>query len=216
MAQDSRIESQIEQETRKFFRPIENEFFYQRIQLELQERIILQKLNDNSMDDFFLRFWKIDQSLPKELILKLSSMLPFVKDIVGDFTMTANCLGAILGEEVTYKICYTSEPPGYTVDKSNEDEFSLGGTSVGVNLITGGYVMENSKIIRFLIGPLRKTGIEPYLENGDITRFIDCFSSFFVPMEMDVKFDVLMQKELQEFELNQNGNQPIIGFTTII
>lgn len=216
MASDSRKESRIEEETRKFFLPFENEFFFQRIQLEMQERSILQKLNDSSLDDFFLRFWKIDQSLPKELIIKLSAMLPFVKEIVGDFKMTANCLGAILGEEVTHRIYYTSEPYTETGSDQTYDEFSLGKANLGVNLITGGHLMESCKLIRFSIGPLKKTGIDPYLENGDIARFIDCFCSFFIPMEMDVEFDVIMQKDLQEFVLDSDKTQSIMGYSTII
>lgn len=216
MASDSRKESQIEEETRKFFLPFENEFFYQRTQLELQERLILQKLNDNSFDDFFLRFWKIDQSLPKELISKLSAMLPFVKEIVGDFKMTANCLGAILGEEVTHMIYYTSEPHTETGSDQTYDGFSLGKANLGVNLITGGHLMESCKLIRFSIGPLKETGIDSYLENGGIAGFINCFCSFFIPMEMDFEFDVMMQKELQKFVLDSDKTQSIMGYSTII
>ena len=216
MASNSKKESKIEEETRKFFLPFENEFFYQRIQLELQERLILQKLNDNSLDDFFLNFWKIDRSLPKELIIKLSAMLPFVKEIVGDFKMTANCLGAILEEEVTHMIQYTSEPHTDTGIYQTDDGYSLGKASLGVSLITGGHFLESCKLIRFSIGPLKKTGIEPYLENGDIARFIDCFCSFFIPMEMFFEFDVMMQKELQQFVLDSDEAQSIMGYTTII
>jgi hypothetical protein len=216
MALDSRKESKIEEEIKKFFRPFENEFFFQRIQLELQERLILQKLNDNSLDDFFVRFWNIDQSLPRELIIKLSAMLPFVKEIVGDFKMTANCLGAILGEEVTHSIRYTTEPPAETGSIQTAGEFSLGQVSLGVNLITDGHLMESCKLISFSIGPLKKTGYEPYLENGDIARFIDCFCSYFIPLEIDIEFDVIMRKELQEFILDSENNQCIMGYNTII
>jgi hypothetical protein len=63
---------------------------------------------------------------------------------------------------------------------------------------------------------LKKTGIDPYLENGDIARFIDCFCSFFIPMEMDVDFDVIMRKEMQEFVLDSDKAQSIMGYSTII
>jgi len=216
MATDSRKESRIEDETRKFFQPFENEFFYQRIQLELQERSILQKLNDNSLEDFFLNFWKIDRSLPKELIIKLTAMLPFIKEIVGDFKMTANCLGAILGEEVTHIIRYTSESRTETFRGQTDGGDSLGKASLGVNMITYGHFLEKCKLIRFSVGPLRRTGIDPYLENGEIARFIDCFCRFFIPMEMDYEFEVIIQEELQEFVLGSDKAQSIMGYSTII
>jgi len=216
MASDSKKESKIEEETRKFFLPFENEFFYQRIQLELSERSILRKLNDNTLDDFFLNFWKIDRSLPGELIVRLCSMLPFVRGIVGDFLMTASCLGAILEEEVTYSVQYSSETghePGFNL---NDDGNSLGKASLGLNLITEGHSAESRKLMRFSIGPLKKTGIDPYLGTGDIARFIDCFCSFFLPVEMDYTFEVTVQKELQEFILDPEEAQSVLGYSTII
>jgi len=216
MASDSRKESKIEAEARKFFRPFENEFFYQRVQLELQERLTLNKFNDNGMDDFFLNFWKIDQSLPRELTIRLASMLPFVKDIVGDFNMTADCLSSILGEKVDYSLHFSKEPHVKSKIFEQEKEFMLGQADLGVNMVTGGHFVESRKLIRFQIGPLKRTGADPYLENGEYARFIDCFSAFFIPMEIDVEFEVIMQKELQEFVLDSENKQCIMGYNTII
>lgn len=216
MASDSRKESRIEEETRKFFQPFENEFFYQRVQLELQERSILQKLNDNTLEDFFLNFWKIDRSLPRDLIVKLTAMLPFVREIAGDFKMTANCLGAILGEEVTHSISNKSESATDAIIDLTNDGDSLGKTRLGVNMITYGHFLETSRLIRFTIGPLKRTAIDPYLRNGEISRFIDCFSRFFLPVEMDFEFEVIIQKELQEFVLGSDDAQSIMGYSTII
>jgi hypothetical protein len=216
MASDSKKDARIEEETRKFFLPFENEFFYQRVQLELQERLILQKLNDNTLEDFFLDFWKIDRSLPKELIVKLCTVLPFIRDIVGDLKMTASCLGAILEEEVTHTIQYASKSYTETrIDQDNDGCF-LGKTSLGVSSVIGTNSPESCKLIRFSIGPLKRTGIDPYLENGDFARFIDCFFSYFIPMEMDAEFDVIMPEELQMFVLDSERANTIIGYSTVI
>jgi hypothetical protein len=216
MASDSRKEAKIEKETRRFFQPFENEFFYQRMQVELQERSLLRKLTDNNLDDFFMNFWRIDRSLPMPLVVKFCAVLPFVKEIVGDFKMTANCLGAILGEEVTHTICYSSKTNTSSRIHQDENENSLGSASLGVNMITEGQSFESCKMIKFNIGPLRITGIEPYLNHGDITRFIECFCSYFLPMEMDYEVEVIMQKELQAFVLNPDTEQPVMGYSTII
>ncbi|MET7030322.1 hypothetical protein [Sediminicola luteus] len=217
MAINSKKEAKIEEESRKFFLPFENEFFYQRTLLALQERTILQKLNDSSLDDFFLRFWKIDESLPHKLISKLSAMLPFVKEIVGDFEMTANCLGAILEEEVTHALYYKVEATNETdSDQRNNDDFTLGMASLGVDLISDGHLIEGFKMLRFSIGPLKKTEVDPYLEHGSCARFIDCFCSFFIPIEMDFEFAVTMKKDLQEFVLDSDRTQPIMGYSTVI
>jgi hypothetical protein len=216
MASSSKKESQVEEETRKFFLPFENEFFYQRIQMELKERSILQKLNDNNLYDFFFDFWKIDRSLPQDLSIKLTSLLPFVKDIAGDFSMTAGCLAAILGEDVAYTISYTSNVHAEDSGNQSDDEALLGNTILGINSVIGNLSPENCKVIRLTIGPLSKTGIDPYMENGDIAKFIDCFCDFFIPMEMVVEFEALLPGALQNFVLSSDQAQPVLGYSAVI
>jgi hypothetical protein len=216
MASDSRKDRKVEDETRRFFLPFENEFFYQRIQMELNERSILMKLGDNNLDEFFLDFWKLDRTLPEELIVRLSSMLPFVREIAGDFAMTSSCLGVILGEEVTYSVRYSSEPYPGPGAGAIESGAQLGNTLLGVDLITEGHYLESCSLIRFSIGPLKKTGIDPYLKNGEIARFISCFCSYFLPAEMDYEFIVTVPEELREFILDCGEAGSILGYSTII
>ncbi|MGB8490780.1 MAG: hypothetical protein WCE64_06945 [Bacteroidales bacterium] len=216
MASDSKKDSKIEEETRKFFLPFENEFFYQRVLLELRERSILQKLNDNSLEDFFLDFWRLDRSLPEGLIIKLSAILPFIRDIVGDFRLTANCLGAILGEEVTHTIQYKSTPCIVKAIDQADYGCCLGRTDLGVSSVIGSQSPENCKLIRFIIGPLENSGIEPYLENGDIARFIGCFFRYFIPMEIDTEFNVILPAEQQKFILGTDKVPTIMGYNTVI
>lgn len=216
MAQDSKKESMLEEDARRFFLPFENEIFYQRIQLEFQEKLILQKLNDNQFDDFFLRFWKINKTLPKTLTSKLSIMLSFIRDIVGNFEMTANCLGAILGEEVSYSVKYSNATQNKGSDSDKTNGFLLGDGNLGVNFITGRNSTEPCKSIRFSIGPIEKTGVEPYLPGGVIDRFIDCFFDFFMPLEVDSDFEVVMPENLQHFMLGTGDEQPVLGYCTTI
>jgi hypothetical protein len=216
MASDSKKDAKIEEETRKFFLPFENEFFYQRVLLELKERSILQKLNDNNLEEFFLDFWKIDRSLPKELIVKLSALLPFIRDVVGNFRMTACFLAAILGEEVTHSIQYSAEAKADPGNYHTRRGCSLGKTSLGVDSVIGTPLPESCKLIRFYVGPLKTTGIEAYLVNGDIARFIECFFSYFIPIEIDAEFTVILPEEKQSFIPGSETAASIMGYSTVI
>lgn len=215
MALESRKESKIEDDTRKFFQPFENEFFFERTQLEIKEREILQKLNDGSWDAFFMEFWKIDESLSKELAIKLCGLLPFVKDIVGNFKMTASCLGAILSEQVSYEIFYS---PDADFDARNKDDTSskLGQQQLGMNAILSGDAVENSKHIRYFIGPLRNTDITPYLDGGELARLIELFNSYFIPMEMESEFELIIPGEMHGFIIGSEDSGPIMGYNTIL
>ena len=59
-----------EQDARLFFAPLESEFFYQRLQVERNERALLDDFY-NLKDDFLMNFWKLDINIPKHYILKL-------------------------------------------------------------------------------------------------------------------------------------------------
>jgi len=215
MATESRKEAKIEENTRKFFQPYENEFFYERTLLELKEREILQKLNDGSWDTFFIEFWKIDKLISKELAIKLCSLLPFVKDIVGNFKMTSSCLGAILNEQVSYEIFYSREAD-FDNRVENGSSVKLGQQQLGMNAILSGDAIENRRHIRYCIGPLKNSDITPYLEGGDIARLIEIFNSYFIPMEMESGFEVIIPEEKHGFVLGSEECEPVMGYNTII
>jgi len=54
-----------EKDARRFFSPIESEFFNQRLNIEANERDILSNFYDLK-DDFLIDFWKIDKVIPKK------------------------------------------------------------------------------------------------------------------------------------------------------
>jgi len=73
-----------ESDARAFFSPIENEFFIQRLNIEKNERTLLENFY-SLKDDFLIDFWKINKAIPKAYILKLIKILPFSFKIAGDY-----------------------------------------------------------------------------------------------------------------------------------
>jgi hypothetical protein len=65
-----------EQDARLFFSPLENEFFYQKLKIEKNERELLYNFS-NLKDDFLLDFWNLECDMPKEFALKLIKILPY-------------------------------------------------------------------------------------------------------------------------------------------
>ena len=75
MAKLSKKQKIEEKEARLFFLPFENEIFYHRTQIEVEERKILHRFSENLFNDIYPQFWKLDRSLPKKLVSRFVLVL---------------------------------------------------------------------------------------------------------------------------------------------
>jgi predicted component of type VI protein secretion system len=85
---------------------------------------------------------------------------------------------------------------------------------LGENFICGGYVSDYDPVMEFVIGPLKNSSIEDFLENGSYSRFLSSFYSFFVPVEMETITTVKASETKQQFILNDTSAKPILGYNS--
>lgn len=214
MAMLSKKQKLEEKEARLFFLPFENEIFLHRIQVETEERRILRRLSENLFDDIYPQFWKLDRSLPKKLVSRFVLILHMTHKILGNLKLTANCLEIILEEEVKINIIrnkHLNEDPSVLNDKRTA---GLGSTGLGEDFICGEYMPESDPIMEFVIGPLANSFVEDYLENSSYTRFLKCFYSFFVPLEMYPVTIVKVSEAQQQFILDEKQSNVILGYNS--
>lgn len=190
--------------SRSFFAPIENEFFFQRLQIEQNERNLLNGFG-HLKNDFLFDFWKIDANIPKSYAVKLITLLPFCHKIVGDLELTRLSLEKILNEKVHIK--RTSE---LLVHQEKEEE-------VGLRLGHDTVLNSNDYGIRlpafeFTIGPILTKNVDWYLNEFNLYKFLEVFYDYFIPMEMEVKTKLLVDKD-GEFLLGET-NKSILGFSS--
>jgi len=193
-----------EEEARAFFSPIENEFFHQRLHIEKNERGQLDNFY-NLKDDFLIDFWKIDESIPRDFILKLIKLLPYAYKLAGNLELTRLSLEKILGEKISFKKKYTNT----TSTELSED------IKLGVNFVT--QAKESSVYHPFLevvIGPVCESRIDTYLNEDEALKFINVFYDYFMPLELDVVTEFVVNKK-EGFVLNEEQG-PIIGVSTKI
>lgn len=194
-----------EQAARQLFAPLENEFFYQKLNIERYERKLLDEFS-NLDDNFLLDFWKIDEKIPEDYIFKLIRLLPHSSKIVGDFELTRLSLQKALSQKVKLK--------RKNIIVNNEfDSNDIIGTQLGVDT-----VLESTKnqvlipALEFTIGPIGIDEIDKYLNETEIMRFIEAFYSYFIPMEMEVITKLFVNKNC-EFLLGDT-NSTILGVST--
>jgi hypothetical protein len=190
--------------SRSFFSPIENEFFLQRLQIEQNERNLLNGFG-HLKNDFLFDFWEIHTDMPKKYAVSLITLLPFCHKIVGDLELTQLSLEKILGEKV--QIERTSELL-VNKEKDNEIAISLGHDTI---LESNEYGIR-VPALEFTIGPILTENIDRYLNEYKLYEFLDVFYDYFVPMEMEVKTKLVVDKE-GEFLLGET-NKSILGFSS--
>ena len=192
-----------ERNARSFFKPIENEFFYQDVCIEENERQLLDNFYSLD-DDYLLDFWKLDRRIPKKYLLKLVKLLPYCHKIAGNIALARLSLEKLLEVPVTFEKKFK--------DKSLPDTDS--GDLLGIDMVTdsesGGVFCP---ILEVVIGPADQGLIDHYLEKNGIRHFFETFYSYFLPLELEVITKFVMHGG-GGFVLNDE--KTIMGISTVI
>ncbi len=207
MAADHKTNKKKEEEIRRFFLPFENDFFWQRLQMEKEERRLLEGLQSGMLNDYFARFWGIPAGIPREFVVPLILLMPYAYKIAGNLDLTAQALQHLLQEEVRVR-----QLPGYV---SEPVPVSLGEALLGVDMVCGEAFMEDRPIMEWTIGPLVGSRVQDYLDGGRRHTLINTFMGFFVPVEADVRLNVLLSEQRQHMRL-QPGEEPILGYSSVL
>lgn len=210
MAMDYKINKQKEQDIRRFFLPIENELFWQRLQLEIEENTFLEGLHSGIINEYFKQFWNIPSAIPEALCFPMILLLPHANKLAGDLPLTAQCLEHILHE--TVKV--TRVPASVTETQSLFGQ-SLSNHQLGTDTICGEQFLEDYPVLEFTIGPLKKSGVTEYLEGGKRFHFLQTFYGFFVPAIADIITKIEVSTEEKAMELKAD-KEPILGYSSAL
>lgn len=197
-----------EQNARLFFGPLENEFFYQRLGIELAERELLDNFY-NLKDEFVSGFWNILHEIPEEYLLKLIKILPFCYKISGDMELTRQCLEKVIEEPVKFKLSYRPRTQQEDMETSSR-ELQLG---VDLTLNSDASIV-HYPFLEVSIGPLSKQKINNFLKNDGILNFINTFYDYFMPMEVEV--ETKFTASASETFILTESDSALMGITTRI
>ncbi len=203
------LNKQHEKEARSFFNPIENEFFIQKVHIEQKERELINEFT-NLKNDFLLKFWNLDPTIPSEYSIKLLQLLPFAHKISGNLKLTEVCLGSILGEKVNIR--RSDKTVSENIDNTQTNN------ELGIDFILD---LQKTSVayphITLTIGPISKKNVNKYIPGSLTQKFISIFCDYFIPIEMtiDTKTEFRSTRE-QSFVLNNETNNSIMGLSTIL
>lgn len=199
-----------EKETRRFFQPFENEFFYQQLQLEREEINLLDALRNRMMNRFLADFWNLPAQLPVAVTASFILLIPYAHYINGNTALMNQCLELLLEEAVTVTV---KAPQATIADASLQG--GLGVQQLGDSMICGNSFMEDYPVLHYHIGPLQKSTVTGYLEGGMQYLLLETFNRFFAPAEADIITEIAIQKESGSMCFDSE-EQPVLGYTSVL
>jgi len=208
MAAQSRVDRKKELDARKFFQPIENSFFRQRVLLEQEEENLLAGMDSGLLNDYFFSFWEFPEALNRTSAMLLVLILPYAHAIAGDLGLMQTCLGILLQEKVTIALV----APGDLIAPGNASGLGIG--ELGNDMVCGQTFTEDYPCLEYTIGPLQNSKPADYCSGGDNDLLLQVFNNYFAPAEADIIINVEVDRTKSLVELNADES-PILGFAVI-
>jgi hypothetical protein len=219
LAKDSMKLRAEEKKARMFFRIFENEIFWQGVQVAVNENIELESLYADYLNGLVPGFWKLDKNIPQAYAAKLMKYLPYAHQISGNYRLTEMCFEDILGEKVsmepgTCELEEISEKKPVTEMKTG----LLGRSQLGKNFVSGhktaGFVFR----LTVKIGPLVNTNPKEFYKDGYMNSLVNCFFSYFIPVEVDVETKLVSTGRKKAFVLGSEneGENALMGYNTVL
>jgi hypothetical protein len=210
MAADHKLNKKKEEEIRRFFQPFEQDFFWQRVELEREEARLLEGVQSGILNDYFTRFWGIPREIPKQFIAPFLLLLPYAHRISGDLALMGNALEQLLQEKTTVRKSFSSETALLSADTPG-----LGNAVLGTDMVCDGFFSENIPGIEWTIGPLQRSSSIDYLEGGERYELLRTFNRFFVPAGIDSSLMILVDPARSQLVLG-SGEGAILGYSCML
>jgi hypothetical protein len=208
LAAQSRLDKKKELAARKFFQPVENSLFRQRVLLEQEEENLLAGMDNGLLNDYFFTFWEFPEALNKTSAMLLVLLLPYAHAIAGDIALMQKCLEILLQETVTIELMAPADcaAPG--------KENNLGTGELGNDLVCGQTFSEDYPCLQYNIGPLQQSKPVDYCTDGENDLLLQVFNNYFAPAEADIIINVEVDRTKALVELNADES-PILGFAAL-
>jgi len=189
----------------RFFRPLDIELYRARIVKELKE-ISLLKNFDGYLEDL----WNII-ALPENRTpawKRFLKSLHLVSYVVGDAEKTKHLIEYVLNNEV--ELIFSMED---TVPLSQESEKAMNLPELGLNFSVGNQLYVYAKICTIQIKNLKKEEFyQFYTEGTSTSQLLKEIAKYYFPLDTEVRFDFVLEKERDAFVLGEPGKTAILGY----
>ena len=218
MVEDIRAQRRKEQATRRFFLPIEQEFFRCRVRIEQEERRYFTNVSARWFNETLAQFWGIaDAGLPAGPLTNLLYLLPLAHGVVGDLLRTQWCFESVLGHPVQLRVVAPLRhtlPVGLAQPLAPAAGATLGNLALGCDLVLSGDFQETLPALEIRLLGLAVADLEAYLHNDWPAKALALLCEYFIAFETDVAVRYEMAVTTPAFQLGEGEDAAVLGFTT--
>ena len=239
-AQEIDEQDRREQAARRFFRPIEQEFYLQGLLLELEERKYLiteENLRQNAQGSVLRGIWGLPADrlvrvprpggsgwtatraplLDVRQLTNLLHLLPVAHRLVNDRTLVERLFALVLGVPVQLR---TIPPLLLLIELEPGDRVSateLGQIEMG-NFSLEGVYQDTMPAIEIRLGPLNEAQLTDFLPEGRSRAVLDLLIGYFLPAETEVITHLITDEANQFLTLAETGTNPtsVLGWASYI
>jgi hypothetical protein len=165
-----------EADARKFFETFENEFFYARLRLELQERALLNLAMPQSAQQLFATLFGGGFTAPPQQMAALLHVLPLIHQIQGDITKMQYCLCQVLQTDVKME-CVSPR----TLCKYTGQLPALGLCALGVDAVAGNSFVAQWPLYKIDVVNIPRAAMPLFFNNGQNHRLLSYMLGYLLP-----------------------------------
>ena len=196
-----------EENARKFFSPLETEFFLQRVAIESAEDLTFKSLGSPELVDFLLNLWQIDSRIPGSIAAKILKTMPFMYKIAGNLPLLKIVLENIIEEQLIIEKDYAT-----IAAKTKQEPWQL-----GINMATEGKPVTFLPKYIFIINNIRRPDkIVDYMPNGKINTLIQFFLEHTLPYEADFEIKFTLAEKKRKFVISEDVYSGRLGVSATI
>ncbi len=208
MAAEYKNNKKEEGNIRRFFAPLEHEFFLQQYKVFKWEVDTAESVYAAILNAYLKKLWQLPKNMPLDMVSRMVRILPGVHCIAGNAKLMAEALSVILDEVVTCAL--QAKQTTVSIDGLG----GLGTLDLGISLICGSEFTEEQFTCAFSIHA-SKNKPSVFLPNGQLFETLQCFYHYVVPANASVETIILVSVEKAAFVLD-NQDQGRIGISSTI
>ena len=198
-----------EKSARKFFMPLEQEFFRKLLNKEIFEQNFYYA--PETIGEF-IDFFELDHlGLNIYQQASLFYILPHIPKIIGNLGLTETCFEIVVQEKVRLKSIRET-----TYHKSDQELPGLGSGCLGVNTTCGNSFPDHNPGILIEIGPLKESDSLMSFISGTRQDLINRMIELFIQADLTTKVNILLSKQDEVFELVSDSHKARLNYSTTI
>jgi hypothetical protein len=212
-----------EREARRFFLPLEQEFYRQKVAIEHREHAFHQPARPGGEAGVLLRqLWQIPPDLPAAQRQGFLYLAPHLHRLAGRLLDVQHCLSLLLPVPVRLTTAYATSPVAVEGNATALGATTVGEATLGHNAVLGATALGDNiddpwPYWQLTLGPVPGKLLLHFLEGGALLRFIGWLAGYLLPAGVDYRTDIEVAVEDQAFCLEENTSfMGRLGHTTYL